>query len=179
MLEQDYYQKAILFAATKHQEQNQKIPASDLPYVVHLSNVAMEVIFASFHSKNFDTIFAVQLALLHDTIEDTSASFEELENSFGVELANGVLALSKDKTIDKEFRLIDSLNRIRTQPMEVWAVKLADRITNLQAPPKHWSPEKVEAYHREASIILEKLKGCNDYLEARLESKISEYRNYF
>ncbi|MBZ5857607.1 hypothetical protein [Flavihumibacter profundi] len=50
------------------------MPGSDLPYVVHLSNVTMGIIIAGFHTENFDTAFAIQVALLHDTIEDTSAT---------------------------------------------------------------------------------------------------------
>ena len=74
---QSLYQKAIKFAAAKHAAQNQTIPGTNLPYVVHLSNVAMEILIASFHSENFDLGFAVQVALLHDTLEDTSATFAE------------------------------------------------------------------------------------------------------
>ena len=84
---QSLYQKAIKFAAAKHAAQNQTIPGMNLPYVVHLSNVAMEILIASFHSENFDLGFAVQFALLHDTLEDTSTTFEELETKFGVEIA--------------------------------------------------------------------------------------------
>ena len=40
---QSFYQKAIKFAAAKHAEQNQTVPGTNLPYVVHLSNVAMEI----------------------------------------------------------------------------------------------------------------------------------------
>lgn len=43
-------------------------PGTNLPYVVHLSNVAMEIIIASFNSDNFSLGLAVQVALLHDTI---------------------------------------------------------------------------------------------------------------
>ena len=59
---QTLYQKAIKFARAKHVEQNQTIPGTNLPYVVHLSNVAMEILITSFHSENFDLGFAVQVA---------------------------------------------------------------------------------------------------------------------
>jgi guanosine-3',5'-bis(diphosphate) 3'-pyrophosphohydrolase len=73
----------------------------------------------------------------------------------------------------------DSLQRIKAQPKEVRAVKLADRITNLQPPPKHWTVNKMQAYQKEALLILEKLKDTNDYLENRLKEKCREHPMYF
>lgn len=67
---QTIYQKTIKFAAKKHADQNQVIPGTNLPYVVHLSNVAMEIIIASQESEHFDTAFTIQVALLHDILEE-------------------------------------------------------------------------------------------------------------
>ena len=71
-----------------------------------------------------------------------------------------------------------SLKRIKLFSPEVWAVKLADRITNLQPPPPHWDKERKIKYREEAKIILSELKDGNDFLERRLEKKIEEYRIY-
>ncbi|MBP6234871.1 MAG: bifunctional (p)ppGpp synthetase/guanosine-3',5'-bis(diphosphate) 3'-pyrophosphohydrolase [Saprospiraceae bacterium] len=179
MVHQDIYQKAILFATAKHHNIGQTVPGTNLPYLVHLSNVAMEIIFAAHNSTDFDTDFAIQLALLHDTLEDTETTYEELTQEFSYAVADGVLALSKNKSIAKDDRLNDSIERILLQPKEVWSVKLADRITNLQPPPSHWTPTKISQYHAEAQTILEKLKGGNQYLEDRLGLKIQEYKSYF
>jgi len=175
---QTLYQGAIKFATAKHLEQKQTVPGTDLPYVVHLSNVAMEIIIASSNSNNFNLGFAVQVALLHDTIEDTSTDFGELENKFGVEIAKAVSALTKNKELPKEQRMQDSLMRIKKLQVEVWAIKLADRITNLQPPPLHWDNEKKIKYQKEARIILGELKNGNEFLAKRLEAKIEEYGNY-
>ena len=172
---QSLYRKAIKFAAAKHAAQNQTIPGTNLPYVVHLSNVAMEILIASFHSENFDLGFAVQVALLHDTLEDTSTTFEELETKFGVEIAKGVLALTKNEKLPKEEQIKDCLKRIKLLQSEVWAVKLADRITNLQPPPPHWSKERKINYREEARLIVSELRDGNEYLGRRLEEKIEEY----
>lgn len=179
MLTQNIYQKTILFATEKHHKIGQTIPGTNLPYLVHLSNVAMEIIFAAHNSTDFDLDFAIQLALLHDTIEDTDTTYEELSQEFSYAVADGVFALSKNKSIAKENQLIDNIERIILQPKEVWSVKLADRITNLQPPPSHWTPTKISQYHAEAQTILEKLKGGNQYLEDRLGLKIQEYKSYF
>lgn len=175
---QSIYQKTILFAAHKHSEKNQLLPDSQLPYVVHLSNVAMEILIAANNSKEFDLNFAIQIALLHDTLEDTATTFDKLELEFGTEIAEGVSALTKNGDLPKEERMLDSLNRISSQRKEVWAVKLADRITNLQKPPKSWDSLKKRKYKNEAETILEKLKGGNQYLENRLQIKIQEYESH-
>lgn len=175
---QTLYQEAIKFATAKHQEKDQKVPGTDLPYVVHVSNVAMEIIIASSLSGNFNLGFAVQVALLHDTMEDTSTDFGELENKFGVEIAKAVLALTKNKKLQKEQQMPDSLERIKKLQKEVWAVKLADRITNLQQPPSTWNNAKKIKYQQEARTILHELKDGNDFLARRLEAKIEAYGNY-
>lgn len=175
---QTKYQKAIKFAAKRHADKNQLIPGTNLPYVVHLSNVAMEILIASQKTENFDSEFAVQVALLHDILEDTETTLEEIGNEFGIKIAQAVLALTKNSKIQKEERMDDSLNRIKEFPKEVWAIKLADRITNLQPPPEHWSFEKITEYQKQAVLIYNSLKDGNEYLGDRLWEKIVDYSKY-
>ena len=177
---QTIYQQTIKYAATKHQEVKQHLPGTKLPYVIHLSDVAMEILIASQHTENFNTKLAVQAALLHDVVEDTNTTLEELRIIYGEDVTNGVLALTKNMLLPtKEEQMSDSLNRIKNQPHEVWVVKLADRITNLQKPPSHWDTQKMINYRAEALTILDALGAGNEYLAARLEAKIEEYKNYF
>lgn len=175
---QSLYQKAILFATQKHVDKNQTVPGTNLPYVVHLSNVAMEVIIAAFHTENFNLDYAVQVALLHDTIEDTSTEFEEIESKFGLKIAKGVSALTKNSDLPKDEQMPDTLERVKDQPLEIWAIKLADRITNLQTPPLDWTKQKKEEYYKESKTILKELKEGNVFLAKRLEIKIREYEGY-
>ena len=84
---QTLYQEAIKFATYKHQEKRQKVKGTKLPYIVHLSNVAMEIFMAAQNTKDFNLIYAIQTALLHDTIEDTETTFDELKDSFGEDIA--------------------------------------------------------------------------------------------
>lgn len=175
---QTKYQNAIVFAAKKHADKNQLIPGTNLPYLVHLSNVAMEILIASQKTETFNTEFAIQVALLHDILEDTETTFDELVDEFGKEIAQAVLSLTKNSNIPKEQRMDDSLSRITKLEKEVWAVKLADRITNLQVPPKHWSLEKITEYQKQAIQIHNSLKGGNEYLENRLLKKILDYLKY-
>jgi guanosine-3',5'-bis(diphosphate) 3'-pyrophosphohydrolase len=175
---QKIYQQAIVFATERHAQKNQKIPGTDLPYVVHLSNVAMELFVASSANDQLNLEFAVQVALLHDLIEDTDTTCEEIEARFGVEIMRAVKALTKNKALPKDQQLPDSIARIKKLQPDVWAVKLADRITNLQPPPSHWDNEKRIQYQREARMILNELKQGNDYLANRLKLEIEKYGNY-
>ena len=172
----DLYQRAILFAARAHL--GQRIPGSEIPYVVHLSNVAMEVLTALSQSpdKSINADLALQCALLHDSIEDAGITYENLVEDFGVAIADGVQALTKDESIaGRREQMTDSLRRIRRQPPEIAMVKLADRITNLQPPPAYWKPEKIRYYREEARLILGELGGTNAWLERRLAEKIVAY----
>lgn len=173
---QSSYQKAIAYAGAKHQDQ--KVPGTHSSYLVHLSNVAMETMVAGLHTADFDQSFAVQVALLHDVLEDTPTTFDELQVAFGLKIADAVWALSKDETLKSEAQIPDSLERIKLQSKEVWAVKLADRISNMQQPPGHWDQFKIMAYQKVARMILSTLKGGNAYLEQRLEEKILDYNQY-
>ena len=170
------YQNAINYAAEKHTDQ--KIPGTQSSYMVHLTTVAMETMISGENTANFDRGFAVQVALLHDLLEDTSTTFVELQAAFGLKIADAVLALSKDETLKPEAQIPDSLERIKLQSKEVWAVKLSDRISNMQQPPKHWDQFKIIAYQKMARMILSKLKGGNAYLEKRLAEKIVDYNQY-
>ena len=175
---QTLYQNAIKFATEKHLEKVQKVPGTELPYVVHLSNVAMEIMIAASHSDNFNLGFAIQVALLHDTIEDTETTHEEIGKVFGFNIALAVSALTKNSELPEEKQMQDSLKRIKKLDTEVWAVKIADRITNLQPPPPHWDNLKKIKYQEEAKVILRELREGNYFLSKRLEEKIEEYESY-
>lgn len=171
---QDLYQKAIRFAGEAHGEQ--RIPGSDLPYVIHISNVCMEVMAAVCRGEADNPDLAVQCALLHDTVEDAGITFETIKKVFGKDVADGVQALTKNSGLEKKLRMRDSIERIKLQPREIWMVKLADRITNLQPPPGHWTSEKIIDYRNEAEFILEELGSASVTLKVRLAQKIQNYR---
>jgi len=60
-------------------------------------------------------------AILHDTIEDTKFNYDKVKELFGEKIANGVLALTKDESLPtKNEMMLDSLERIKKQPKEVW-----------------------------------------------------------
>lgn len=170
---QETYLAAWRFAAAAHRQQ--KLPGTDLPYVVHIGAVAMEVIAACAVEPVAMPDLAIQCALLHDTIEDTDTTPDDLAARFGPAVLAGVQALSKNPALPKPAAMQDSLARIRRQPREVWMVKLADRISNLGDPPDHWSADKTERYRREATDILDTLGEASPFLAARLAQRIRDY----
>ncbi len=173
---QETYIKALNKAAHAHQDQ--KMPGSERPYIIHLGFVSMEVIAALSVETEHEGNLAIQCAILHDTIEDTDTTFEEIKTEFGESVANGVLALTKDKSLAKHLQMADSLQRIKTQPQEIWMVKLADRISNLQAPPHYWTQDKIVRYREEGIQIYEALKDASPFLASRLAKLIEDYKAF-
>ncbi len=173
----DIYQETMNFAAQAHGFQ--PMPGRETSYLHHVACVTMETLAAYFYKQNFDINFAMQCALLHDVIEDTKVTYQEIEKTFGKKIADGVLALSKNPDLEKSVQMTDSLQRIKLQPIEVWNVKLADRISNLQKPNLLWNSERRKQYLSEAQFIFDTLKGANEYLEKRLIEKMAIYPQYF
>jgi len=171
----DGYQKALRFAA--HAHGGQKVPGTDLPYLVHVCTVASEVIGALSES-HFDPDLAVQCALLHDVVEDTTVGLDRVDAEFGAGVAAGVAALTKSSSLPKDLQMADSLERICRQPQAVWIVKLADRIANLQPPPSHWTPDRCRRYREEAEVILAALGSASPILLARFQARLRDYRRF-
>lgn len=177
----DHYNTAWHFATLAHGEQTYKSPTEGqtLPYINHLASVAMEVSLAlATSTESYDADLAIQCALLHDTIEDTEVTQEQVAAKFGAAVANGVMALSKNPALPKPEQMADSLQRICEQPKEIWMVKMADRITNLSKPPFHWDHAKTANYQQEARQIHQALHTANDALATRLQARIDAYSRY-
>ncbi|NEP15098.1 MAG: hypothetical protein F6K14_33990 [Symploca sp. SIO2C1] len=104
---QEDYIQAFRFAAQAHL--GQTYPGTDLPYRSR---------FTSPPTK----LSAMVGALRRILVEDTSISFEQMADSFGLAVAQGVLALSKDKSLPRAEQMPDCLHRIKQQPREIWMV---------------------------------------------------------
>jgi (p)ppGpp synthase/HD superfamily hydrolase len=170
---QELYIEAYRFAAYAHRWQ--RVPGTPLPYIMHLSFVAMEVMAAASVEDLRDANLAVQCALLHDVLEDTMTREERVRERFGEAVAQGVSALTVNKGLPKSEQMTECLGRIRRQPPEIWMVKLADRITNLQPPPPRWSQNRIQDYYRESQVIHDALQMASPFLAQRLRQKIGEY----
>ncbi|MFR0692401.1 bifunctional (p)ppGpp synthetase/guanosine-3',5'-bis(diphosphate) 3'-pyrophosphohydrolase [Enterobacterales bacterium AE_CKDN230030158-1A_HGKHYDSX7] len=172
----DSYNQAWLFAAGAHA--GQTLTASTLPYAVHLAMVANEVMAADRQAPIERLAETVQIALLHDVLEDTAVPFAELQAHFGAFVAEGSQALSK--LIDGEKMPFDDyLGQLAKSPVQYAIVKLCDRITNLQPPPSTWARSKIAEYHVQSQRILAVLGHAHQPSAERLRTKIDHYRRYF
>jgi (p)ppGpp synthase/HD superfamily hydrolase len=120
----------------------------------------------------------IQCAILHDVLEDTKITNSEIQTEFGDQVAKGVMALTKNTSLEKSLQMKDSLQRIQNEPREIAMVKMADRICNLDTPPHYWKQEKIIQYLEEAREIYNALSSKNNYLGNRLMKKIEEYCKY-
>jgi (p)ppGpp synthase/HD superfamily hydrolase len=170
---QEKYLKALGFSAFAHRAQ--VVPGKLYNYVVHLASVGMEIMAVIPEMKHIDADHAVQCALLHDVLEDTTVTAEELESEFGQAVRKGVAALTKSKKLGRVEAMQDSLERILEEPPEVGMVKMADRITNLQEPPGDWLEDKILFYFEESKLIHRQLKHLSQPLADRLQWKIEQY----
>jgi (p)ppGpp synthase/HD superfamily hydrolase len=179
----DRYNKALRFAGEWHGEQ--KVPGTEISYLMHLTQVCQQALLGALDDPTLDINLVMEAALLHDVIEDTACTYGEVAKHFGQGTADGVLALSKravvdDQLLDKPAQMLDSLARILEQPPEISVVKMADRCTNLQAPPAHWYRRegKIAAYLAEAGVIRTQLGAANAALAAAMDHKMAEYQQY-
>ena len=129
---------AAKFAAERHAGQKRKGLAGE-PYINYLIEVA-ELVASSSETLDADLIMA---ALLHDTVEDTTTTIDELGERFGDDVANLVAELTNDKSLRKATRKALQVQNAPHKSERAAMIKLADKISNLRAiitsPPADWS----------------------------------------
>jgi guanosine-3',5'-bis(diphosphate) 3'-pyrophosphohydrolase len=108
-------------------------------------------------------------AILHDTIEDTETTEQELIRDFGKEVADIVMEVTDDKTLSKAERKQLQIEHAATISRRAKVVKLADKICNLRdianSPPADWSLERKQAYFDWAKSVVDALRGVHPALE--------------
>ncbi len=137
--------KAASFAAEKHRDQRRK-DAEASPYINHPIALA-DVLANEGHVTDPDVISA---ALLHDTIEDTETTADELRDIFGDTVTEIVLEVTDDKSLPKAERKRLQLEHAAHASPQAKLVKLADKICNLRdilaSPPADWSVARKQDY---------------------------------
>ena len=159
---------AISFAAEKHRFQTRK-DANKTPYVIHPMGVALSL-WKEGSIRNQDVILA---ALLHDTLEDTDATKEELASFFGPKVADIVEELSNPSEMTSEEAKAWQVEHAPSLSPEAKLVKLADRLYNVRDLKNAvWSKEEIERYYGWGQKLLDVLKGTNLQLEEQLQSEL-------
>ena len=161
--------QAAAFAAEKHRNGRRKdVEAS--PYINHPIQLAYILVQADIEDP-----IVLAAALLHDTIEDTNTTHDEIEIVFGHEVANIVVECSDDKTLDKLERKQAQVDRASKISARAKLVKLADKIANVSdidgAPPAGWSLERKREYFDWAKRVVDQMRGVHPKLEARFDAE--------
>ncbi len=163
--------KAMNYAAEKHRNQRRK--GDDSPYINHPVRVAY-ILTSVGNVNNINTIAA---ALLHDTIEDTDATMDDLRQIFGAAIANIVSEVTDDKSLPKRARKEQQILYAAEKSGPAKLVKIADKLDNLRdlqcVSPKGWSEERIKGYYAWSLAVVKQTTsiGCvNKWIEAELNS---------
>src|SRR5258708_38331063 len=127
------------YAARQHIAQRRKGPRAE-PYVNHLIEVAALLAEAT----DGGDVALLMAGLLHDTLEDTDTTYEDLVQRFGPDVASLVAEVTDDKSLPKEERKRLQIEKTAGKSQRAKLLKLADKTSNLRSlvasPPKGWSP---------------------------------------
>ena len=167
--------RAFAFAAEHHSGQTRKGEAAE-PYVNHVADVARRVAEAT-GGRDARLVAA---ALLHDTVEDTRATEEDIRASFGDDVADLVMEVTDDKSLPKAARKQAQIDHAPHLSERAKRLKLADKASNLtqivESPPRGWSVERRRDYAAWAEQVLAGLRGVDAEMERTLEHAIARVR---
>lgn len=165
--------QAAAFAAERHINQRRKGTRA-APYINH--PIAVAACLADAGVTDPDILAA---ALLHDTVEDTDTTLDELERLFGGRVASIVAEVTDDKTLPKAERKLLQILTASKKSTEAKQVKLADKICNLRDlsnNPPPWDEARIAAYYRFAEDVARGLAGCDGSLEHILTDLLAPQR---
>jgi len=160
--------RAACFAAEKHAGQRRKGGAAE-PYVNHL----LEVGYLVADSLDTPDEPLVMAALLHDTLEDTDTTYEELVEKFGEDIASLVAEVTDDKSLPKAERKRLQIEHAHVCSARAQVIKLADKISNLRSmlhsPPAGWDEARKLEYVEWARQVVAALPAPNSKLRDEFE----------
>lgn len=153
--------KAFEFAAEKHAGQKRKFTGE--PYFVH--PIAVAQLLMPFEDE------VVIAGLLHDIVEDTNATTENITRQFGSEVGLLVQGCTKDPT--KQKTPIAILKEVAKQDKRAIHIKLADRYDNLGDNILNMKPKTIRKYHNETPELLELAHTYDlEYLVESIQTKL-------
>ena len=170
--------RALDFAARKHRDQRRKGAAAE-PYINHLTEVARLVATATGGAD----VVSVLGALLHDTIEDTQTTREELEREFGPEVAALVAEVTDDKSLPKAERKRLQIEHAPSRSNRAKLIKIADKISNIRARivpnPAQAQRSDLAAYVIWAEKVVTGCRGVNARLDVEFDETVKAARRLF
>lgn len=170
--------KTLKYAANKHRDQRRKDREAS-PYINHPIQVA-EILWQVGEVRDIMTILG---ALLHDTLEDTSATPEEISDLCGVDMVALVQEVSDDKSLPKAKRKHLQIEHAPYLSLRAKQIKIADKICNVydiaHSPPRYWSMKRCQEYLDWSEQVVDGLRGTNPALEAYYDTVLLEARQLF
>jgi GTP diphosphokinase / guanosine-3',5'-bis(diphosphate) 3'-diphosphatase len=165
----------LAFAAEKHRNQRRKDSAAT-PYVNHVIGVA--TVLAAEGGVTDETLLLA--AVLHDTVEDTYTTFDELEHHFGRAVRDFVAEVTDDKALPKDARKELQVTHAAAASRGAKQLKIADKICNVRdiagAPPAGWSLERKLAYFDWAERVVAACRGVNAGLDEAFDRALQAAR---
>jgi guanosine-3',5'-bis(diphosphate) 3'-pyrophosphohydrolase len=165
--------KALRFSAEKHSNQRRK-DSKGSPYINHPIQVA-ETLWTLGGVRDVTLLVA---ALLHDTIEDTATTPEQIRESFGENVLALVLEVTDDKSLPKQMRKRLQVEHAPHKSRSAKLLKLADKLSNIQDiiqfPPKGWSLQRKQEYLLWSERVVAGLRGVSPSLERRYDELLED-----
>ncbi|MFZ1546070.1 MAG: HD domain-containing protein [Candidatus Nitrotoga sp.] len=170
--------KAVAFAAEKHSDQRRK-DADASPYINH--PIALANVLAN--EGGIQDLSVLCAAILHDTIEDTETSADELEDLFGSKVTSIVLEVTDDKSLEKHIRKQRQIEHASHISNEAKLVKLADKICNLRdilaSPPADWSADRKQTYFDWSAQVVAGMRGTHSGLESIFDGLYMRHKELY
>ncbi|MDB4914475.1 MAG: Metal dependent phosphohydrolase [Gemmatimonadetes bacterium] len=166
---------ALRFAAERHQAQRRK-GGREIPYINHPIDVATLLVTVA-GVTDPDLLAA---ALLHDTVEDTDTTLDELSLLFGEHVASIVAEVTDncDLPSDERKRIQEVEAPFKSHPARL--IRIADKTSNVSDiaihPPPAWSVERRRSYFEWAARVVGAMRGTNAPLEAAFDAALAKAR---
>jgi len=164
---------ATQFAAEKHRNQRRK-DVDKTPYINHPIEVAAELVRAGVEDPD-----AIAAALLHDTVEDTDTTEEELRAIFGDHITLLVMECTDDKDMSKVARKRHQITHSEHISDLGKLVKLADKYANMKGlyenPPAKWSKDRILGYVYWTYAVLRPFFGMNAYFKEKISVEFQKF----
>lgn len=165
--------QAARFAAVKHVRQKRK-GNDEAPYINHPLEVA-NLLANVGKVEDYDVLIA---AILHDTVEDTKTTREEIAENFGENVAKMVLEVTDDKSLPKAERKQKQIEHAPHLSLGAKQIKLGDKISNIrdvvENPPDGWSDQRRREYVEWGEKVIAGLRGANAELEKHFDELIEK-----
>lgn len=165
--------RALAFAAEAHANQRRKGAAQE-PYVNHLIEV-LDLVAQATDGADPELLVA---AVLHDVIEDTPLSYDEVAARFGARVADIVTENSDDMSLPKDDRRRHRIAAMATKSAAARVVKMADVVSNLRAimvsPPAGWGADRKLGYLEGCRQLIDAGRGASATLEALFDRTAAE-----